>query len=503
MTTTAVAKEVHPDHAESSFLYGAQPAIVGRTKSASAFLFVFVSADFVLVVLSGLASLSLQFHEMPGLALHRHGSEIAPALLLFPLLVVLFCHSQRLYSASEIQPMPEKTWAILKAIGAAWLMLAVYLHLSGAVEASREGVALAAFVSTGALLLWHTYARGFVAVKIAGHGGRHALIMGNGGSAQNLRDYLSLNKDLGYFVKGFLSSSRAGVPGVIHGDDGQFTPEDVLGSIDELRKIIRAHFIDELLVALPADRHLVEQAVAVAQECDIPARIVADLYGGVGAGVRVDPLGPFPALSVHAKPVPTVGLLMKRCVDLLLAGLALLASSPAFLLIAIAIKLDSQGSVLYRSTRVGRKNATFTFLKFRTMIPRAEALQETLRHLNERDGVLFKIEKDPRITRVGRLLRKYSLDELPQFWNVLKGDMSLVGPRPSLPSEVVQYELDHLKRLAVLPGITGLWQVEARRDPSFENYIKLDMEYVDRWSFWLDLKIMLKTPQVVLSGTGQ
>src|SRR5580658_6843943 len=131
MTTTAVAKEVHPDHAESSFLYGAQPTIVGRTKSASAFLFVFVSADFVLVVLSGLASLSLQFHEMPGLALHRHGSEIAPALLLFPLLVVLFCHSQRLYSASEIQPMPEKTWAILKAIGAAWLMLAVYLHLSG------------------------------------------------------------------------------------------------------------------------------------------------------------------------------------------------------------------------------------------------------------------------------------------------------------------------------------------------------------------------------------
>lgn len=196
-------------------------------------------------------------------------------------------------------------------------------------------------------------------------------------------------------------------------------------------------------------------------------------------------------------------MLTKRCVDVLLSGLALVASSPAFLLIALAIKLDSQGSVLYRSTRVGRKSATFTCLKFRTMIPRAEALQETLRGLNERDGVLFKMENDPRITRVGRLLRKYSLDELPQFWNVLKGDMSLVGPRPPLPSEVVQYELDHLKRLAVLPGITGLWQVEARRDPSFENYMKLDMEYVDRWSFWLDLKIMLKTPQVVLSGTGQ
>jgi exopolysaccharide biosynthesis polyprenyl glycosylphosphotransferase len=501
MTTTAVAKEVRPDYAESS-LYGVQAATVGRTRFASLF-FVFVFADSVLVALSGLACLSIHLHATPAFALHRRGSEIAPTLLLlFPLLVVLFCHVQRLYSASEIQPILEKTWAILKAIGAAWLMLAAYLHLSGAAETSREELALAALVSTGVLLIWHIYARGYVA-GIAGRGARHALIMGDGRSAKNLRDYLSIDKDLGYFVKGFLGSSRPGVPGPIHGDAGQFTPEDVLGSIDELRNIIRTHFIDELLVALPADRDLVEEAVAVAQECDIPARIVADLYGGVAAGVHVDPLGPFPALSVHAKPVPTLGLLTKRCVDVLLSALALVASSPAFLLIAIAIKLDSQGSVLYRSTRVGRKSATFTCLKFRTMVPRAEALQETLRHLNERDGVLFKMENDPRITRVGRLLRKYSLDELPQFWNVVKGDMSLVGPRPSLPSEVVQYELDHLKRLAVLPGITGLWQVEARRDPSFENYIKLDMEYVDRWSFWLDLKIMLKTPQVVLSGTGQ
>ena len=194
---------------------------------------------------------------------------------------------------------------------------------------------------------------------------------------------------------------------------------------------------------------------------------------------------------------------MKRSVDILFAGLALTASFPVWLAIAIAIKLDSPGPAIYRSTRVGKKSAAFTCLKFRTMIERAGALQEELRERNERDGVLFKMENDPRITRVGRFLRKYSLDELPQFWNVLKGDMSLVGPRPSLPTEVVQYELEHLRRLTVLPGITGLWQVEARRDPSFEKYIKLDTEYVDRWSFWLDLKIMLKTPEVVFGGTGQ
>lgn len=229
----------------------------------------------------------------------------------------------------------------------------------------------------------------------------------------------------------------------------------------------------------------------------------ADLYGGMAAGVRGEPLGPFPALLVDVKPLPSLGLLLKRWVDILLAGPALIANSPVFVLIAIAIKLDSPGSVLYRSTRVGKRGATFTCLKFRTMVQGAEALQGELRDLNERDGVLFKIENDPRITRAGRFLRKYSLDELPQLWNVLKGDMSLVGPRPSLPSEVVQYEPEHLKRLDTLPGMTGLWQVKARRDPSFESYIKFDTEYVDHWSLWLDLKIMLQTFRVVVDGTGQ
>lgn len=229
----------------------------------------------------------------------------------------------------------------------------------------------------------------------------------------------------------------------------------------------------------------------------------ADLYGGTAAGVRGERVGPFSARLVDVKPLPSLGLVLKRCVDILLAGTALIANSPVFVLIAIAIKIDSPGPVLYRSTRVGKKGATFTCLKFRTMIQGAEALQGKLRDLNERDGVLFKIEKDPRITRLGRFLRKYSLDELPQLWNVLKGDMSLVGPRPSLPSEVVQYKPSQLRRLDTLPGITGLWQIKARRDPSFETYIKFDTEYVDRWSFWLDVKIMLKTLRVVVDGTGQ
>jgi lipopolysaccharide/colanic/teichoic acid biosynthesis glycosyltransferase len=170
--------------------------------------------------------------------------------------------------------------------------------------------------------------------------------------------------------------------------------------------------------------------------------------------------------------------------------------------IALAIRMNSKGPVVYKAARIGRKGRTFNCFKFRTMVPNAEHLKADLEHMNEREGVLFKIVNDPRITSVGRFLRKYSLDELPQFYNVLRGDMSLVGPRPPIASEVEQYDLSHLRRLDVLPGITGLWQVEARQDPSFDSYISLDTAYVENWSFWLDLKILARTIQVVFSGTG-
>ena len=194
--------------------------------------------------------------------------------------------------------------------------------------------------------------------------------------------------------------------------------------------------------------------------------------------------------------------LLKRGLDIALASFALLITSPIMLAIAIAVRLDSKGSIFYGAERIGRKGRTFSCYKFRTMVQNADQLKADLAHMNERDGILFKIANDPRITRVGGILRKYSLDELPQFYNVLRGDMSLVGPRPPMAAEVEQYDLAHLRRLDVLPGITGLWQVEARQDPSFDSYISLDTAYVENWTLWLDLKILARTVHVVLSGTG-
>jgi lipopolysaccharide/colanic/teichoic acid biosynthesis glycosyltransferase len=172
------------------------------------------------------------------------------------------------------------------------------------------------------------------------------------------------------------------------------------------------------------------------------------------------------------------------------------------LAVAIAVKLDSNGPVFYLSDRIGKKGRVFRCIKFRTMVRDAEKRRSDVMHMNERDGVLFKITNDPRITRLGRTLRKYSLDELPQLFNVFCGDMSIVGPRPPIASEVREYKLNHLRRLDVTPGITGLWQVQARQDPSFDNYISLDVTYIENWSIWLDVKIITRTIGVVLAGTG-
>jgi lipopolysaccharide/colanic/teichoic acid biosynthesis glycosyltransferase len=205
---------------------------------------------------------------------------------------------------------------------------------------------------------------------------------------------------------------------------------------------------------------------------------------------------------MHQPQSRPLSIFMKRVMDIMLSSIGLLLLAPLFSLIAIAVRLDTAGPIFYASPRIGKKGQLIYCHKFRTMVPNAAALLASVAHLNERDGVFFKIKKDPRITRVGAILRKYSLDELPQLWNVLRGDMSLVGPRPCIPTDVSQYKTPHYMRHDVLPGLTGLWQVEARNDPSFDRYIELDNKYVSQWSVWLDLKLIFRTFRVVLMGTG-
>jgi exopolysaccharide biosynthesis polyprenyl glycosylphosphotransferase len=209
------------------------------------------------------------------------------------------------------------------------------------------------------------------------------------------------------------------------------------------------------------------------------------------------------AISVDFRPWPVGALAVKRTLDVLLSLLASILLSPVMAAIALVIKLESKGPVLYRSWRVGQNGKPFVILKFRTMVANADELKDSLQHLNEREGLLFKISNDPRTTPFGRFLRRYSLDELPQLVNVLRGEMSLVGPRPPSLDEYEHYTAEHRIRLVAKPGITGLWQITARTDPSFSTALRLDRSYIENWTPWLDLEILLKTMPVVLQGDGQ
>jgi exopolysaccharide biosynthesis polyprenyl glycosylphosphotransferase len=220
------------------------------------------------------------------------------------------------------------------------------------------------------------------------------------------------------------------------------------------------------------------------------------------ANTPIEYLGVFPVVSLHRRNPRTIALILKRVVDIALSLVALTAVFPLMVAIACFIRMTSEGPIFFVSERIGKRGRVFPCFKFRTMVKDAEKLKKNLTAMNERDGILFKVSNDPRVTRLGRFLRKYSLDELPQFFNVLRGEMSIVGPRPPIASEVEKYDLEHFRRLEVLPGLTGLWQIQARQDASFAKYIALDTAYVENWSFWLDLKILVRTAEVVVRGTG-
>jgi exopolysaccharide biosynthesis polyprenyl glycosylphosphotransferase len=324
---------------------------------------------------------------------------------------------------------------------------------------------------------------------------RNIFIVGTGTEAHALRQHIETIRHLGYKFKGFIE-----LPGARSGQSVDSC--DIAGNLDTLFLQTRKQFVDEIFFTSPCERPVIQNVLEQARIHGVDLRVVPDMYDGVAWYNPIEYIGQFPTIPLHRGEVPELGLMLKRVIDSVFSALALILLSPLFLAIAIAIRLDSPGPVFYASERIGKKGVVFRCFKFRTMVRDAEKRRAEIMHLNERDGVLFKVSGDPRITRLGSFLRKYSLDELPQFINVLRGEMSIVGPRPPLAGEVRNYSLSHLRRLDVTPGITGLWQVQGRQDPSFASYVSLDVTYIDNWSVWLDLKIILRTIGVVLAGTG-
>jgi len=460
---------------------------------------IFASALLTTAIFSLHQSFGAKFQGiLQGTAFHSRSVGLLMTILCgFAFSLVMISWHLHLYTPARITSLLHEQRLSVQACLTSGLLLTGALYLLYASDIPRTFVLVLVGIVTVLLSMRRLAYRILIYRRFErGVDTRNVLIIGTGPEAHALRRDLERCRHLGYRFQGFVD-----FPGSFAHPSTKAT--DVVANMDTLFHHARKHFVDEIFFSAHCERGIVKRVLEQARAYGVDLRIIPDMYHGLTWNSHIEYIGQFPTIPLHRGSVPEIALLLKRIIDIALAGLILLLIAPLLLVIAAAVKVDSRGPVFYSSERIGKKGRVFRCIKFRTMVRDAESRRAEVMHMNERDGVLFKVSNDPRITGVGRLLRKYSLDEIPQFFNVLRGDMSIVGPRPPLASEVQEYKLSHLRRLNVMPGITGLWQVQARQDPSFDNYISLDVNYIDNWSIWLDLKIIARTVGVVVAGTGR
>ncbi len=324
---------------------------------------------------------------------------------------------------------------------------------------------------------------------------RKALIYGAGENGKRVVEMLTENPQSDITPIGFIDCRKRGL--------WSFRDVALIGGIESLQRTALEGQVDLLFMAAePEDLQDSQRVFELAEQMGIPVCVLPHIYRTRISACHLERFNGQPALVYSSARPKSVSTLAKETVDRLVAGIGLIAISPLLALTAIAVKMTSKGPALFKQTRLGQNGAPFGVYKFRTMCVDAESKKKTLQQKNEMSGPMFKIKADPRITPLGKILRKYSVDELPQLINVLKGEMSLVGPRPALPKEVAKFSPWQRRKLAVKPGLTCIWQVSGRNNIDFEDWMKLDLEYIDNWSLWLDAKIIARTAPTVLKGTG-
>jgi len=335
--------------------------------------------------------------------------------------------------------------------------------------------------------------------RLRGRNLRDMLIVGTNSRAIEFAHKMQITPELGYRVIGFADCQWAGI------DQFRQTGYSLACDLHSLPEFFRKNIVDEVVIALPI-RSFHEDASRIAVVCEeqgIIFRVLSNLFNLKLAHARAEELEGDSWITHYAGICEGWPLVMKRTLDFLIALVALIVLSPAILLAAMLIKITSPGPILFTQERIGQNKRKFTIFKFRSMIIDAEKKMQEFEHLNEVSGPVFKIKLDPRVTTIGKFLRKTSIDELPQLVNVLKGDMSLVGPRPLPVRDYEGFSEDwHRRRFSVRPGITCLWQIGGRSSLPFEKWMELDMQYIDKWSFWLDLKILARTIPAVVKGLG-
>jgi len=362
----------------------------------------------------------------------------------------------------------------------------------------RSLIVIFAGVNFSFLMLEKTaiyYLVGYLRKK--GYHRKPVIIVGTGRKAQEFIDSVKDNPSEGLEIVGFIDGEGMRIGDKIYG-------AEILGRLQDLKKILHRYPVDEVIFAVSEKKFEIGRMIRLCKEEGVTVSVITDFPVGSKTHVSLRMVHSLPLLTLSRVSYRPWQLFLKRIMDIVGSGWGLIILSPLFLIVAALVKFTSPGPVFYEWRVVGFNKRLFNSWKFRTMVENADGLKNKLLDKNEMKGPVFKMKKDPRVTRIGRMLRKFCLDELPQLYSVLKGDMSLVGPRPPLVGEVDRFESWHWRKLSFKPGLTCLWQVDGRNEISdFDEWAKLDLEYIDNWSLWLDLKILFKTVGVVLSGSGR
>ena len=417
--------------------------------------------------------------------------------------IVCFLWIVCLHIVGSYRPLRGRhTLAVLRDIAKAGIIagicFAAYAYITKLSYVSRLFI-VSIFMVTSILLIIERFfiLYFFRYLRKKGYNYRHMVVVGTGARAQLFINEIQKHPEWGYRITGLVDE----MPGLL---GEEILGHKIIGTLKDLPDIFERHIVDEIVFVVPRSwLNQIEEALLYCEKVGKRVSLAVDLFTLRNAKVQQADVGNFPLLMFQTTSDQVLSLFIKRALDIVLSLAAIVVLMPFFILMALLVKLTSKGPIVFKQVRCSLNGRVFTLYKFRTMIVDAEAKLENLRQHNEMSGPVFKMTKDPRITRWGKWMRKFSIDELPQLFNVLKGDMSFVGPRPPIPHEVKRYEAWQRRRLSMRPGLTCIWQIEGRRRIChFEEWMNMDLSYIDQWSLWLDLKLFLSTIPVVLFGIG-
>jgi exopolysaccharide biosynthesis polyprenyl glycosylphosphotransferase len=439
--------------------------------------------------------------KFPALPIGVEFTPATPHFVLMGLAVAVWFivfNAQKAYSHQRLTSFASEVKIVSKTVlvGVLILLGAAFLFRAGYIPRTL----LLLFAIVNFILLTLEKLLIFYAAKIIRQRGRNrkaVLVVGTGEQAKRFVEAIQQNFSWGLDIVGFLDAQEANVGKEVFG-------RKVLGTFSDIASVLHSRPFDGVIITLSTKRFgEIRDVLNVCEEEGVQVRIISDFLGKIAKRFRADVVYGLPVISIVPVPHDEWRLFIKRLIDIVGSLIGLILLAPLFLTIAIGVKISSSGPALYKWDVLGFNKKPFKTWKFRTMVTNADTLKEQLMPFNEMVGPVFKMKEDPRITRLGKFIRKYSLDELPQLWSVLKGDMSLVGPRPAAADELGRYQSWHRRRLSIKPGLTCIWQVQGRNEiNNFDDWVRMDLEYIDNWSLWLDIKILLRTVPAVISGKG-